>query len=141
MLRGIPACLSPGLLHALTTMGHGEEIVLADADFPAATHSRRIIRADGITVGTLLEAILPLFPLDEFVERPVATMDCSKWGPEPDSYQRFRAILRKHHPRFTDFELMERLALYERATKAYAVVATSEPDGNLILKKGPVATP
>jgi len=139
MLRGIPACLSPDLLHALCTMGHGDEIVLADADFPAATHSSRVLRADAADVVTLLEAILPLFPLDTFVERPVVTMDCSEWGGEPKSYARFRAILRRHWPKFTEFELLPRFDFYDRAAKAYAVVVTGEADGNLILKKGPVA--
>ncbi|MBW8003635.1 MAG: hypothetical protein FVQ80_16755 [Planctomycetes bacterium] len=59
-------------------MGHGDEIVLVDADFPAATYSKRLIRADGLDICTLLEAILPFFPLDSFVEKPVLTMDCSE---------------------------------------------------------------
>ncbi len=138
MLRNIPACISPDLIHALMTMGHGDEIVIADADFPAATHCRKLIRADGVDVSTLLEAILPLFPLDSFVEKPVITMDCSEWGDEPDSYERFREIIRKHYDKFTDFELLKRFDLYDRASKAYAVVVTSEADGNVILKKGPV---
>ena len=139
MLKNIPACISPDLMHALMTMGHGDELVLADADFPAATYSKRMIRADGVDVATLLEAILPLFPLDSFVDRPAITMDCSEWGDEPESYGRFRKIIKKHHEPFTDFELLERFALYERAAQAYAVLITSEADGNVILKKGPVA--
>ena len=138
MLRNIPACISPDLMHALMTMGHGDEIVLADADFPAATHSRRLIRADGLDVCTLLEAILPFFPLDSFVEKPALTMDCSEWGDEPESYQRFRQVIRKYDDRFTDFELLKRFDLYKRANNAFAVVVTSEADGNIILKKGPV---
>ena len=138
MLRNIPACISPDLIHALMTMGHGDEIVLADADFPAATNSKRMIRADGIDVAALLEAILPFFPLDSFVDRPVATMDCSEWGDEPKSYERFRKIIKKHYDKFTDFELVKRFDLYARAAKAYAVVVTSEADGNVLLKKGPV---
>jgi L-fucose mutarotase len=120
------------------TMGHGDEIVLADADFPAATHSLQLIRADGLDVCTLLEAILPFFPLDSFVEKPVITMDCSEWGDEPESYQRFRDVIRKHDNHFKDFELLKRFDLYERASNAFAVVVTSEADGNIILKKGPV---
>jgi len=138
MLRNIPPCISPDLMHALMSMGHGEEIVLADADFPAVSNSRRLIRADGLDVATLLEAILPLFPLDPFVDKPVITMDCSDWGDEPESYNRFREIIRKHSDEFTDFELEKRFDLYKRAAGAYAVVVTSEADGNLILKKGPV---
>ena len=138
MLRNIPACISPDLMHALMSMGHGDEIVLADADFPGVSYSERLIRADGVDVATLLEAILPFFPLDSFVEKPVITMDCSEWGDEPESYERFRKIIKKHEKDFTDFELLKRFDLYERAANAYAVVMTSEADGNVILKKGPV---
>lgn len=138
MLKGIPPCISPDLMHALMTMGHGDEIVLADADFPASTHSRRMIRADGVDVAALLKAILPLFPLDPFVERPVVAMDCSAWEDEPESYERFRGIIRKHWSKFTDFEHIERFEFYKRAQSAFAVVATREPNGNLILKKGVV---
>jgi L-fucose mutarotase len=138
MLRNIPACISPDLMHALMTMGHGDEIVLADADFPAATHAKRLIRADGVDVATLLSAILPFFPLDSFVDSPVLTMDCSEWGDEPESYERFRKIIRDADGSFTDFELLKRFDLYKRAADAYAVVVTSEADGNVILKKGPV---
>ena len=139
MLRNIPACISPDLMHALMTMGHGDEIVFADADFPAADNAKRLIRADGLDIATLLEAVLPLFPLDGFVDKPAITMDCSEWGDEPESYKRFRKIIKKHYDKFTDFELKKRFDLYDRAKKAFAVVVTSEADGNVILKKGPVA--
>ena len=138
MLRNIPACISPDLIHALMSMGHGDEIVLTDADFPAETYSARLIRADGLDVATLLGAILPFFPLDPFVERPAITMDCSAWGDEPESYERFRKIFKKHDKNFKDFELLKRFEFYERAKNAFVVVVTSEADGNVILKKGPV---
>ena len=138
MLKNIPACISPDLMHALMSMGHGDEIVLADADFPGASYSKRLIRVDGVDVATLLDAILPLFPLDSFVKKPAITMDCSEWGKEPESYERFRRIIRKHEKSFTDFELVKRFDFYKRASNAYAVVITSEADGNVILKKGPV---
>jgi len=138
MLKNIPACISPDLMHALMSMGHGDEIVLADADFPGASYSKRLIRADGVDVATLLDAILPLFPLDSFVKKPAITMDCSEWGKEPESYERFRKIIKKHEKSFTDFELLKRFDFYKRASNGYAVVITSEGDGNVILKKGPV---
>ena len=138
MLRNIPACISPDLMHALMSMGHGDEIVLADADFPAVTYSKKLIGADGLEICTLLEAILPFFPLDGFVDKPVITMDCSEWGDEPVSYGKFRAVIRKHDKNFHDFEYLKRFDLYERAKNAFAVVVTSEADGNVILKKGPV---
>ena len=138
MLRNIPACISPDLMHAMMSMGHGDELVLADADFPAESNNDYVIRADGVNVATLLEAILQYFPLDTFVDKPVITMDCSEWGDEPESYERFRKIIKKHYNKFTDFELEKRFDLYERTRKAFAVVVTSEVDGNVILKKGPV---
>ena len=121
-----------------TTLAKANVIITRRLPLPAADNAKRLIRADGVKVATLLEAVLPFFPLDGFVEKPVITMDCSPWGDEPESYERFRSIIKKHHESFTDFELEERFALYKRAQKAYAVVVTSEPDGNIILKKGPV---
>lgn len=138
MLKNIPACISPDLMHALMSMGHGDEIVLADADFPGTSCSKSLIRADGLDVVTLLDAILPFFPLDSFAKKPAITMDCSEWGKEPESYERFRKIIKKHEKSFTDFELLKRFELYKRASNAYVVVITSEADGNVILKKGPV---
>jgi len=138
MLKNIPPCISPDLMHALMSMGHGDEIALADADFPAVTNSRKLIRADGLDVATLLQAILPFFPLAPFVDKPVITMDCSEWGDEPESYNRFRKIIQKYNDGFSDFEFEKRFDLYRRAADAFAVVVTSEADGNMILKKGPV---
>ena len=138
MLKNIPSCISPELMYAMMCMGHGDELMLADADFPAESNNDYVIRADGVNVATLLEAILQYFPLDTFVDKPVITMDCSEWGDEPESYERFRKIIKKHYNKFTDFELEKRFDLYERARKAFAVVVTSEADGNVILKKGPV---
>ena len=138
MLKNIPAIISPDLLHALSSMGHGEEILFADADFPAGSCRAKIIRMDGLLIEDLLEAVLPFFPLDSFVEHPVITMDCSQWGPEPESYERYRKVIRKTEENFTDFEFLERFAFYEQASKSSVIVVTSEPDGNVILKKGPV---
>jgi len=139
MLKNIPACVSPDLMHAMMSMGHGDEIVLADADFPGASVAQRLIRADGLTLDILLNAVLPFFPLDSFVEYPVATMDYRAWSAtEPGSYGRFRKIFTEHQVRIKDFELVERFAFYERARKTFAVVMTSETDGNLILRKGAV---
>ena len=138
MLKKIPACISPDLMHAMMSMGHGDELVLADADFPAESNNDFVIRADGIDVATLLEAILPFFPLDPFVDKPVITMDCSEWGDEPESYNRFRKVIKKHYEKFSGFELEKRFDLYDRANEAFVVIVTSEADGNVILKKGPV---
>ncbi len=139
MLRNIPACISPDLMHALMSMGHGDEIVLADADFPGPALAKRLIRADGVPLTDLLAAILPFFPLDGFVKHPAAVMDYRPWSnAEPVAYAKFREIFAAQKCRVPELELVERYAFYERAGRAYAVVMTSEADGNLILKKGPV---
>jgi len=146
MLKGIPSLLSPELLKVLAEMGHGDELVLADGNFPAAAVAHRLVRADGHGVPALLEAILQLFPLDSFVERPAALMavvrdDGAPQGatsPDPPIWEQYRKIIRRHEPGFTGFEMIERFAFYDRAREAYAVLATGEAAlyANLILKKG-----
>jgi L-fucose mutarotase len=143
MLKGIPPILSPELLKVLAEMGHGDELVLADANFPAASMARRLLRADGHGVPELLAAILQLFPLDTFVERPAALMAVVQAPGEPAPagppiWERYREVVRRHEPSFAGFELVERFAFYDRAREAYAVVATGEraPYANVILKKG-----
>jgi L-fucose mutarotase len=139
MLKGIPSNISPELLKTLMEMGHGDELVIADGNFPAASIARRLVRADGHGGPALLEAILTLFPLDTFVERPVALMAVVSGDPtRPTIWEDYRRIIRRHEPAFKDFELVERFAFYERARAAYAVLATGEGAlyANLILKKG-----
>ena len=139
MLKGIPELLSPDLLKILAEMGHGDEIVLADGNFPSASVATRLVRSDGHGVPELLDAVLRLFPLDTFVKKPVAIM-----GVVPgDNYQpviwnRFQEIITAHEPGFAGFETVDRFAFYERARRAYAIVATGEKAryANLILKKG-----
>ena len=138
MLKGIPSIISPDLLKTLMEMGHGDEIVLADGNFPSASVARRLLRSDGNRVPELLEAVLGLLPLDTFVERAVALMavvpgDSSR----PAIWEEYREIIQRHE-KFSDFEYVERFAFYERARQAYAVVATSEGAAyaNIILKKG-----
>ena len=142
MLKGIPSLLSPELLKIMMEMGHGDEVVIADGNFPAASHAQRLVRCDGLGGPPLLDAILQLFPLDAFVEHPVALMTVvSGDNYSPDIWPAYSQIIRKHSPQFSDFELMERHAFYERAQKAYAVLATGEMAryANLILKKGLVS--
>ena len=138
MLKGISSVISPDLLKILMEMGHGDEIVLADGNFPAASVAQRLARSDGNQVPELLEAVLKLFPLDPFTERPAAVMavvpgDSSK----PTIWETYKEIIQRHE-KFSDFEYVERFAFYERARRAYAVVATSESAvyANIILKKG-----
>jgi L-fucose mutarotase len=143
MLKGIPPILSPELLKVLAEMGHGDEIVLADGNFPSAANARRLVRADGHGAAALLDALLQLFPLDTYVELPAALMAVVPGDPtRPAIWEEFRAILRRHEGRFRDFEYVERFAFYERARQAFAVVATGERAlyANIILKKGVVTS-
>ena len=139
MLKGISPLLSPELLKVIAEMGHGDELVIADGNFPAVSMARRLVRADGIAAPQLLEAILELFPLDCFVERPAALMSVVPGDPtKPAIWEEYRAIVRRHEAGFKDFEMMERFAFYARAREAYAVLATGEAAlyACIILKKG-----
>lgn len=141
MLKGIPSILSPELLKVLMEMGHGDEIVLSDGNFPAASHAQRLVRCDGHDVPAFLDAILKLFPLDPYVEAPVALMQVVPGDTvETPIWDVYKDIVQKHETKNNKFENIERFAFYERAKKAYAVVATGEKAlyANIILKKGVV---
>ncbi|MGN7453437.1 L-fucose mutarotase [Paenibacillus pasadenensis] len=141
MLKGISPLLSPELLHALRAMGHGDELVLADVNFPAASTAARLVRADGHGIPELLDAILTLLPVDTYVPQPAVVMAVVPGDPPaPAVWQQYRELLRRHERREVDIAELERFAFYERTRRAYAVVATSEaaPYGNLILTKGVV---
>ena len=139
MLKGIPKIISPELLKVLSEMGHGDELVLADGNFPAENYGNICVRADGHGVPELLGAILSLFPLDTFVESPVVLMEVvpGDSAGEPGIWKTYREIVTAAGCG-AEFEYMERFAYYERAKKAYAVVATGEDAlyANIILKKG-----
>ncbi|MGO9312901.1 MAG: RbsD/FucU family protein [Syntrophobacteraceae bacterium] len=139
MLKNISPLLSPDLLKIIDEMGHADELLIADGNFPAASMARRLVRADGHGVPALLDAIMQHFPLDSFVERPAALISVIPGDPtKPTIWEEYRSIIRKHEPSFKDFEMMERFAFYERAKQAYAVLATSEPAfyACIIIKKG-----
>lgn len=139
MLKNIPKILSPELLKILMEMGHGDEIVIADGNFPAASMAQRLVRCDGHNVPELLDAILKFFPLDTFVDNSVSVMQVvDKNVGEPKIWSEYRAIVAEHDK--AGFEEVERFAFYERAKKAYAVIATGEGAlyANIILKKGVV---
>ncbi len=141
MLKGIDPVLSPDLLHALASMGHGDTLVIADSNFPAVAIAKRLCRLPGIPGARVLEAILTVFPLDTFVERPAAVMqvvgDPSAVPPPVRDYQ---AVIDHAEGRTVVLESVERHAFYERARSAFLVVASGEtrPYGNLILTKGVV---
>lgn len=143
MLKNIPSILSPELLKILMEMGHGDEIVIADGNFPGASIAKNLVRCDGHGVPEILEAVMKLMPLDQYVEQPTALMQVVPGdNVVPTIGEEYRAIINKYEPDGikNDFEMVERFAFYERAKKAYAVVMTGESAiyANIILKKGVV---
>jgi L-fucose mutarotase len=144
MLIGIDPVISPELLDALFRMGHGDEIVLADAFFPGDSCNSRVIRADGIRIPALLDGILALMNLDSYVPAPVAMMQPVPGDTLDHEVEKAYLLpIDRRWPGTPAIERVERFAFYERAKKAYAVVMTGETVkyGNIILKKGviPVA--
>ena len=139
MLKNVPGILSPELLKVLMEMGHGDELVIADGNFPSASIAQRLVRLDGHGCAAVLEAILKLFPLDIYVDKPVALMQVVG-GDDVDTpiWDEYRKIIKASGEKFEDFDMVERFAFYERAKKAYVVIATSEVAlyANIILKKG-----
>ena len=142
LLKGIPECISPELLKILHEMGHGDRLVIGDANFPAAACAKNniLIRADGVTATELLDAVLQLFPLDE-VEHPVLIMDKQEHhkNMETPVWDVFKSTVAKYDPRGASAcGLIGRFDFYEEAKKAYAVVATTEKAfySCLILQKG-----
>jgi L-fucose mutarotase len=139
MLKGLSPLLSPDLLSTLASMGHGDEIALVDANFPAASQARRLVRLAGVGVSELLDAVLSVLPLDDFAPDPVLTMQVvGDAHAEPEVWRDFAAVLRKHGG--APARSIERLAFYQRSAAAYAVVATGETRlyGNILLRKGVV---
>lgn len=145
MLKGVSPLLSPELLKILAEMGHGDEIVIGDGNFPAASMGRRCVRCDGHGAVELLDAILRLFPLDDFVETPVTLMRVvsgSAPDGEPPIWSEFRRTIARHEPG-AQIGFEERFAFYERSRQAYATVQTGEGAlyACVILKKGVVRGP
>lgn len=141
MLKGIPSILPPELLKILMEMGHSDEIVLADGNFPKHAHAEHVVRCDGHGIPKLLDAMLQLMPLDTYVEHPVVLMEVMPDDPyTPDIWEVYREIGHKYESDGLREETLDRFAFYERARKAYATVATGETAlyANIILKKGVV---
>ncbi len=140
MLKNIPAVLSPELLKILMEMGHGDELVIGDGNFPAASNARRLVRLDGHGVPEILDAILTLFPLDTYVEAPVALMAVTPGDPTvPAIWEDYKDIIRRREGD-RKIEEVERFEFYRRSREAYAILATGETAlyANIILKKGVV---
>lgn len=139
MLIGISPLINPELLAILHRMGHGDEIVLADAHFPGETYGQSVIRADGLKIADLLDGILPLFALDDYVENPLIMMAPVEGDNlDPTVEEAYMRTVRKHRPDTPPIGRIDRFAFYERAKQAFAVVMTGETAkyGNIILKKG-----
>ncbi|MBQ9808317.1 MAG: L-fucose mutarotase [Ruminococcus sp.] len=141
MLKGIPSVLSPELLKVLMEMGHGDEIVIADGNFPAASIAQRLIRLDGHGVPEILGAVMKFFPLDTYTDKPVSLMQVVPGDDvKPIIWDEYRDIINSCEPENCKIDHIERFEFYERARKAYAVVATGETAiyANILLKKGVV---
>lgn len=139
MLKGISPIINPELLKILCQMGHGDEIVLADAHFPAYTLNSNIVRADGIGIPDLLEAILPLLELDSYVEHPLVMMAATSDDELDVNVEKsYLQAISKTNPDTSSIERIERFDFYTRAKSAFAVVMSGETAkyGNIILKKG-----
>lgn len=139
MLKGISPLVSPALLDVLIRMGHGDEIVLADAHFPGESFNSNVIRADGLQIAALLEAILPLFELDTYVDHPLLMMAAVKGDNlDPEVEKRYLGAIHQTNPDVPAIDRLDRFAFYERTKNAFAVVMTGETAkyGNIILKKG-----
>lgn len=139
MLIGIDPILGPDCLALLRAMGHGDEVVLADANFPAAATGRRLVRLDGVDVVRTLDAVLAILPVDDFEAHPLIGMRPVGEGTSvaPVIADMQRVVDRRTGGRFT-IALVERFAFYERARNAFGVIATGERRfyGNLIVRKG-----
>lgn len=140
MLKGIQKILSPELLKVLCEMGHGDEIIIADANFPSANYGKRVIRADGISGTAMLDAVLSVFPLDTYSDPNMILMQlmsCDEGRINPVIWQQYKMIAEKNDKN-VKIGNIDRFEFYERAKSAYAVIATGESAvyANIIIKKG-----
>ena len=136
MLKNVPKIVSPELLKVLCEMGHGDEIVIADANYPAETNGKRVVRADGLGGNALLEAILELIPLDTYAEFNMMLMNTTNGDPTPKIWETYRKTALKDENLRLGF--LERQEFYDRSKNAYAIIASGEEAvyANIILKKG-----
>ena len=142
MLKGISKIVSPELIKTLCEMGHGDEIVIADGNFPAETFGKRVIRADGIGGAEMLKAVLSLIPLDTYSDPNMILMrlmDCDKGKINPVIWNEYEKIATAEDVNVRIGNI-DRFEFYDRAKTAYAVIATGEEAvyANIILKKGVV---
>jgi len=141
MLKGVPPLLVPDLLHALAAMGHGDEIAIVDANFPAVSIGRRVIEVRGARAAEVLDAVLALFPVDTVAVPAALTMEViGDPAAVPEPVAEFAAAMSDHGLGDCEIGQLERTAFYARARNAFAVVRTGEmrPYGNILLVKGVV---
>lgn len=138
MLKGIDPLLNADLLYVLMAMGHGDDLVIVDANFPDTANAERLVRLDGNSATEVLAAVLTVLPLDTFVDEPCATMAPVDGGPKPEIVTEFEQIAARAEGGPVGFEQVERFEFYERAAESFAIVSTSERRlyGNVIVKKG-----
>lgn len=140
MLKTIPSILSPELLKILMEMGHGDELVIGDGNFPAASLNDRVVRLDGHGAEVVLKAILQLYPLDSYAPNAFLMEKVKGDTVQTPIWASYEKIAKAGDSSFKGFEQIERYAFYDRSRKAYAIVATGESAlyANIILKKGVV---
>jgi L-fucose mutarotase len=141
MLKNIPEILSPGLLKILMEMGHGDELVLCDGNYPRLGQPERVIDCDGHGIPELLEAILRFFPLDSYVDHPVILMQVLPGDPvKTPIWETYREIIAKYEKDGVCDEAIDKYEFYKRGARAYAALRTGEKAmyANVILKKGVV---
>ena len=138
MLKGINPIIAPELLKIMAEMGHGDELVLADAHFPGHTFCEKVIRADGLHIADLLDGIIPLLELDSYSEPLIMMAAVEGDALDPTVETRYMSVITKHAPGAPAVTRIDRFAFYDRAEKAFACVMTGElaKYGNIILKKG-----
>lgn len=143
MLRNIPSILSPDVLWTLRAMGHGDDVVIADANFPATALGARCHRLDGLKATDVLQAVLTVLPLDQYVPNPAVVMEVvDDRNAVPPIVAQFQAITTSTADNPATLDRLERFAFYERARSAFAIIQTGETRlyGNIILKKGVIGT-
>lgn len=139
MLKHIPKNISPELMKVMMEMGHGDELVIGDGNFPAASCAKRLVRCDGQGTVELLDAIMEFFPLDCYSKHGATLMEVVKGdNVKPTIWEDYKRVIEQKAEDKREFEFVERFDFYERAKKAYVIISTSEPAlyANIILKKG-----
>lgn len=140
MLKNIPHVISPDLMKYLMEMGHSDYLVISDANFPATSNAKRLIRLDGVLSDEILDAILKYYPLDNFIESPVHLMNYRNTEPKPEVWKDYERIIKKNDTEkaFDKFDFLDRLDFYKKTKDAYLVIQTSDIRryANIIIQKG-----